>query len=85
MIWIYLTFIFLFFNELGFIGYQTYLYNIMCMDLFIEGDFQQNNTLLSFIMFDIGTIFIENSEIDNLIELSPISLNTTLNNIQFFI
>lgn len=36
MIWVF--FIFLFLNELGFIGYQTYLYNVMCMELFFDSD-----------------------------------------------
>lgn len=41
MIWIYVVFLFLFFNELGFIAYQTYLYNMMCMDLFFDVDFNE--------------------------------------------
>jgi hypothetical protein len=74
MIWIYLTFLFLFFNELGFIGYQTYLYNVMCMDLLIEGDFSDPYGEIEFICLELGTVNIEISEVDSLWELEPYGL-----------
>lgn len=57
MIWFF--FFFLFLNELGFIAYQTYLYNLMCMDLFYESDLMEYSVLPFYI--DYGIVCLENA------------------------
>lgn len=59
MIWVYLVFIFLFLNELGFIGYQTYLYNIMCMDFFLDGNGNDQYGRVPFVIIELGTVSLE--------------------------
>jgi len=64
MIWVYLVFLFLFLNELGFIGYQTYLYNVMCMDFFLDGNGSEHYGNVAIIMLDFGTVTLDLAEID---------------------